>query len=235
MKYKSDHNYESFAGQESMWHPFDSKERYENNLKNDYARLKQFGWLENQNFTYKFNSYGFRCNEFNDDAGIVFLGCSHTVGVGLPLEQTFSQIISKQLNLQCINLAVPATSNDTAFRLACHWIPKMKPKIVVMMSPDPARFELITQDNKINFMPRPIPSKKYEGFYNDWVFNDDNMLLNQEKNKAGVEILSQKNSAKFIFIDALTTIDYVDYGRDLWHSGVQCNRYIANIILSKIS
>lgn len=235
MKFRFDHNYECFAGQEFTWHPFDSKERYEYNLKNDHTRLEKFGWLENQNFTYKFNSHGFRCDEFNDDDGIIFLGCSHTVGVGLPLEKTFSQIISKNLNLQCINLAVPATSNDTAFRLASYWIPKIKPKIVVMMSPDPARFELITEIGKINFMPTPVPAKKYEGFYNDWIVNNDNSLLNQEKNKFGVEILSQKNSSKFIFLDALTTIDYIDYGRDLWHSGLHCNRNIANLILSKIS
>ena len=235
MDYDFNHHYEQFANHEMQWHPFDSKERYMFNLENDYQRLKQFGWLDNHNFTYKFNSHGFRCNEFTDHPNIIFLGCSHTVGVGLPVDKTFAQLVSKKLNLQCINLAVAATSNDTAFRLARYWIPKMNPKIVVVMSPDPARFELITSKNKVNFMPKPTPEPQYTGFYNDWIMCDDNLKLNQEKNKLAIESIAHQNSAKFIFLDALSTIAYIDYGRDLWHCGVENNKVIADIILQKIS
>ena len=235
MSYCSDHHYEIFANQEMKWHPFDSEERYQFNLKNDYRRLEQFGWLDNHDFTYKFNSHGFRCNEFTDQDSIMFLGCSHTVGVGLPLEKTFSQIVSKKLNLQCANLAVPATSNDTAFRLSFNWIPKLKPKIVVLMSPDPARFELLLKNGKFNFMPIPEPQEKYKGFYYDWIMHNDNSGLNQEKNKLATENIANHYGCKFIFLDALSTIKYIDYGRDLWHCGVENNKVIADILLEKIN
>ena len=49
-------------------------------------------------FTYTFNSYGFRCDEFNEpsELPVVFLGCSITEGVGIRAESRWSrQLLSK--------------------------------------------------------------------------------------------------------------------------------------------
>lgn len=53
---------------------------------------------------YKLNSYGYRCNEFNDQE-VLILGCSHTEGHGLPIESTWPHILSKKMNKDYINLA----------------------------------------------------------------------------------------------------------------------------------
>lgn len=53
---------------------------------------------------YKLNSYGYRCNEFNNQE-ILTLGCSHTEGHGLPLDLTWPYLISQKMNKDYINLA----------------------------------------------------------------------------------------------------------------------------------
>jgi hypothetical protein len=53
---------------------------------------------------YNFNSYGYRCNEFNNQE-ILILGCSHTEGHGLPVELTWPYLLSKTMNQDYINLA----------------------------------------------------------------------------------------------------------------------------------
>jgi hypothetical protein len=53
---------------------------------------------------YDLNSYGYRCNEF-DDQEILILGCSQTEGHGLPLELTWPYLISKKMNKDYISLA----------------------------------------------------------------------------------------------------------------------------------
>ena len=78
----------------------DTEERYLENLKLKRPEMESNGWI-NQEITYKFNSFAFRCNEFTSDPSILFLGCSHTVGVGLPIEHTWPTIVANNLNLKC--------------------------------------------------------------------------------------------------------------------------------------
>ena len=53
---------------------------------------------------YKNNSYGYRCDEFNNQE-ILTLGCSQTEGHGLPVELTWPYLISQKINKDYINLA----------------------------------------------------------------------------------------------------------------------------------
>jgi hypothetical protein len=67
---------------------------------------------------YTFNSHGWRMNqEISDiapDNYLLFVGCSHTVGVGLPIEETFPWIISQKFNMDYINTAVSGISPQFA-------------------------------------------------------------------------------------------------------------------------
>ena len=45
----------------------------------------------------------------DQDNYILFIGCSHTMGVGLELEKTYPHILSEKLKMDYYNLAVPAT------------------------------------------------------------------------------------------------------------------------------
>ena len=123
--------YKKYASRSLNWLPMDSEELYLNNLKNpaQYELLKTHNWIDS-NFTYKFNANGFRCNEFTSDPTIMFIGCSHTIGIGLPEDNTWPSIVSKKLNMACANLGQGGGSADTAFRLCHGWIDQIKPKIV---------------------------------------------------------------------------------------------------------
>ena len=58
------------------------------------------------------------------------LGCSISFGTGLPYENTWPYLVSRKLNLSCWNLSQPASSLDTCYRLANHWVPILKPKYI---------------------------------------------------------------------------------------------------------
>lgn len=59
---------------------------------------------------YKLNSYGYRSNSFNGKAKLMTLGCSHSFGVGMLDEFTWSSILAKKLNLDFARLAMSGDS-----------------------------------------------------------------------------------------------------------------------------
>ena len=138
----------SLANQTVYWLPMDTEERYNENLKKNSEQLAKFNWI-GKSFTYEFNSLGFRCDEFNQDPSIVFLGPSSTLGTGLPLTMAYPHIVSEHLNLRCVNLGQRGGSADTAFRLLHGYIDKINPKIVVHMDQSGTRFEIL---NDITFL-----------------------------------------------------------------------------------
>lgn len=227
-------NFRSFSFysfKESQWLGTDSKTQYLDNLKNNYEGLQSNGWID-ASFTYKFNSHGFRCDEFTDDDSIMFLGCSHTLGVGLPLEATWAYQTAKALKLKCVNLGQGGCSSDTAYRLASYYIDRLKPKIVVIRPPDPARFEMF------NYSTRPIAHNPHSSMsvanYKEWFSCEYNHILNEEKNLGAIELLCNKIKSKFIIAKEVDNDPIKDAARDLMHSGVGNNKQFADNLLNII-
>ena len=105
---------------------------------------KKWVWKDRL-FCYQFNSLGYRMNkEVNKvdfDNYYAFFGCSHTVGIGLPLEETFAYRISESMNVDYINGAMGGASPDFVFYNFTNFIslaPK-KPTVVVINWPDTVR------------------------------------------------------------------------------------------------
>jgi hypothetical protein len=234
------HQYSEHKNKELAWLIIDYEITYENNLKNNKEQLEKYNWIDNQ-FTYKFNRHGFRSEEFTDDDSIMFFGCSNTVGIGLPVENTWAYQVAKKLDLKCFNLAIGATGPDTAFRLANHYIPQIKPKIVVYAEPHPTRFSLFSIDDVYQFSTHNIISlkhgetKKFESFYEHWVLNDENIKLNSLKHKLAIQALCQQHNIKFVFAESYSELYCgIDLARDLMHAGVKSNKIFAELILSRI-
>lgn len=232
MEYQVYHSpYTNLANKEIEWLPMDSEDRYQENLKFKSKVLERYGWL-NSKFTYKFNSHGFRCEEFTEDPSIVFLGCSMTVGVGLPIEATWPTLVSNELNLKCYNLGIGGASNDTAFRLALYWLEKIKPKMVVFCRTFPTRMEVFSATGAIANIADELP----EFYLNYWTRNIHNVDLLQKKNSLAIMKLSEEIDAKFVQI---SVTDFqplqVDLARDLAHPGVQTNIKVSELVLSKIN
>lgn len=107
------------------WCPTDSLENYK--FRNVYGNnLYQPG-----QFTYAFNSDGFRCDNFSLESNlpIVFMGCSCTEGIGLPLVNTWSyQLLQRIRNktgkqIPYWSLALGGSGIDT--QASClYWLSK---------------------------------------------------------------------------------------------------------------
>ena len=187
--------YSPYTLKETYWLGTDSNQRYLDNLKNNYEKLRSNYWID-RTIKYTFNSHGFRCDEFTSDDSIMFLGCSHTLGVGLPIEDTWAYQVAKNLNLKNVNLGQGGSSSDTAYRLASYYIEQLKPKIVVIRPPDPARFEMFDCYNKPT-----LHSPQYQESvtdYKDWFSCEHNHILNEEKNLLAIEYLCTRFNTKFV-------------------------------------
>lgn len=226
----NEHTNSVFANQEVSWIQTDSYENYQKNLIANYKELEKFGWID-KTFTYKFNKYGFRCDEFEtNSSSAMFIGCSHTFGVGLPVECTFPYLISSKLNFKNINLGVGGSANDTAFRLANFYIPRLKPSIVIFLSTEQTRFELFEENGQIEILN--VWNKDYlkQNFFRNWIGNSVNTDMNFIKNQLAIKQLCIENNIKYCHKE-FSFLQELDKARDLQHYGVQTHRFIAKKFL----
>lgn len=232
-------NWRVFANKTLEWYLTDSEEKYKENLIKNYDKLQELNWV-NSSFTYEFNSHGFRCKEFTDTDSILFLGCSVTCGIGLPLETIFPEIVSKKINLNCINLGVGGSSADTAFRLAQIYLPKLKPKIVVATLLFPERTELLTGSGVKHFFPMQLKKdwdRKYNiDYYEAWIECYENAFLNITKNVLALHKFCDNLGIKFINTKDLNLnlLYYKQKARDLVHHGVDFHQQLSELILAQL-
>ena len=221
------HINEQYKNQTLLWHRGDSEEMFRYN-KSD----KRIQWCLTEHINYKFNSYGFRSDEFTNTDNLVSLGCSFTLGTGIPYESTWSYIISKKLNLANFNLAIDSTSADCCFRMAYNWIQQLKPKIVLYQSPDPSRLEWFDGESR---KPHNMSasSHNHSNFYKEWIVDEKNLKFNHLKNLHAIQHLAESAGAKFVHLP-LSNIARLDYARDTGHYGPSTNRAVAENILRSL-
>ena len=127
-----------------------------------------------QSITYRFNSLGYRCPEFDapGEIRIISVGCSHTMGVGLPQEDVFHERFAKRLqehtgrSVVNWNLGVGGSSNDYITRTLFLAIPFLNPDLVLVNFTNLSRREYVSVENKFfYFFPNGCP-------YNDYVRRD---------------------------------------------------------------
>lgn len=98
-------------------------------------------------FDYKYNAQGFRSDwDFDptvDKPILLALGCSHTVGVGIPWDGAWCHQLGNNHYSDHIvwNAGLGGGSADTVARLAVNMIPIAKPKTVAILWPSLYRFE----------------------------------------------------------------------------------------------
>ena len=221
--------------------PTDTKESFEKLCQVPEYReyFRQQGWLEPGAITYKINSYGFRCDEFDDRDCMLALGCSFTIGIGLPVESIWPQIVGRQLGLVPYTMAWGGTSADTCFRLAEYWIPQLMPKAVFMLSPPPSRFELIRASGVPieNYMPQSesLSASEVDSFLKHWHTMDENSRLNQKKNKLAIQAMCAEHSIPCFMYDAFDHMaksrEEIGYARDRMHGGPGGHQRLAERML----
>jgi len=236
--YKPNYNsrYLPFANKSIDWLASDYEKLYQKNLKENYDLLKSNNWIDNP-FTYKFNSHGFRCDEFTNDPTIMFLGCSYTCGIGLPIDTVWPELISAQLNMRCANLAQGGGGPDTAFRMCHGWIDKINPKLVILLTPPHGRFEMANEKGFDLVNSQVTITAKEHLLYKLWLSFEDNIYFNKLKNIFAIEHLCQSRNIKFLNFESDTFINFFsnnDYARDLEHLGKKTHNLFAEHVLTKI-
>jgi hypothetical protein len=226
-----------YANRSLKWLSTDTEELYKKNLLENFQKLKQNGWVENE-FDYTFNSDGFRCNNFSNTNNLMVLGDSSSQGIGIPLENMWAELVTQKLKINCANLSQSGGSLDTAFRLCLGWIDKIKPKIVILCCPSPARIEYLNGPDIRSLGYWTTQKNDFlSQYYKTFVLDENNIALNAKKNILAIEQLCSHHQSKFIFThhEDIYKCDFNSLARDLQHSGVNANKIFAEKILEIIS
>ena len=232
-----------FVGKTVTWCPADAEDTFERNMADpkQRARLEKFGWTRD-NVSYTFNRDGFRADEFTggEHDSIVFLGCSLTMGIGMTLEDTWAYNVASTLGLRRYNLGVGGGGSDMCFRLAHHWIPRLRPKYVVMMTPHAGRMEVLLDDENRLYLPN-MSSIYGHQFYMDWLSHPANADMNRLKSVMGIQMICNSIGVPLIEIPVEDCITIPGkeacntWARDLMHPGKEWNRNMTDLFLERFN
>jgi hypothetical protein len=180
------HNYSSEAGQTRYWDTSDSESAYLKNIQcpEKKQQLQNLGYL-NVEIEYKFNQDGFRTHELDQSFDIVCFGCSFTMGTGVHAKDSWPEQLQLLTGLQIANLGHAGSSNDTAFRLAAHYLPLLTPKYAIWLQTDMHRIELLEDDrsSSLNIIAGDTANPcANDYFIKTWHSSSSNQLLNLQKN-----------------------------------------------------
>jgi hypothetical protein len=227
--------------------PSDSEERYQENKTDpeQRRRLVENGWLDEQgndknSFRYRLNAEGFRCDNFTNEPGIVFFGCSHTYGIGVSTSDSWPQRVANHFGLQCWNLAHPGQSLSLQALYAATFLTediKNIKAIVVMETPDRFEYPFRSPDNRFGFWPllsytetrykpSPLLGELYDGYPIKALFDGikDQYIIRNVALDLGVPYVYRNVDQ----ICAHLPHKYLDLGRDLLHMGPRTQYYIAD-------
>ena len=248
--YTPAHEQQPYADKTLQWFQCDSEDEYHENLKHNHEMLVKHHWAGDTvppSISYTFNAHGFRSREINvNDSGIAVFGCSFTTGVGLPLDKTYHYYVGQELNLPVDNFGVAGASNGVLFRLAQHWLPALKPKIVILQTTFADRFEVVGDDNhSIVITPHAVHlwnREEYRSFYQSWSLNEINGITDKQKTELAIRYLCHTLGIPIFVIDVddFACDPNQQFGplqyraRDLMHPGIPTNQHIGLQLVKKI-
>jgi hypothetical protein len=212
--------------------------------------------------TYRFNSLGYRCPEFEVEADlrIVAVGCSYVVGAGLPQPAIFHELFAERLRRESAkkvvlwNLARDGASNDYISRLLYLAIPRLDPHLVLVNFTHGARREYVSvQGNWISYTPMFTPADEVTlGIYGHFAALSSPLddQLNLFKNYKAVELLlagrpwlfSHAMPQEFEPVAAYMNLSRyagplptADKARDGRHPGPESHRRLAELYWAKFN
>jgi len=229
------HNYSRVAGRTLHWDTSDNQPGYLKNIQNPeaYQRLLDLGFL-NAQIDYQYNSHGFRTEEFDHQFDAACFGCSFTMGTGVHNQDTWPEQLSAITGLATANLGHAGSSNDTAVRLALHYLPLLRPRYAVWLQTDIHRIELL--DDTVPLSLNVIASDTTNPCANDyfiktWFTSATNQQLNLQKNTLAFKYLCQSLGIEPIILDRnqINTRPF-PFGdaRDLIHPGADTYTTLAH-------
>ena len=140
---------EDKANKTLKWVPSDTLENFKKKLAKDPNDPNMQYYLKNP-IEYKMNNMGFRTPvDFVDGVeGNLFLGCSHTMGIGHHLENIWAWKLNEYIGGNFLNAGVGGSGIGTAFRLLYGLKGMIRPKNVFLFTPHGYRYEYFNPDLK---------------------------------------------------------------------------------------
>lgn len=248
-----EHAGKHYINRELEWFPTDTQENYEKLIQDPDRRayFAEQGWDKPRAITYQFNSHGFRADEFDGGPYMVALGCSYTIGIGLPNLVTWPRQTATALGLKCANLGWGGYSADSCYRLAEYWIPELQPKYVCMLVPPSHRVEVLLDAGDPLMMPHQslfevfMPQSKSrlfdpnDHYLKHWFLNDENAMVNQRKNIRAIYQLCAEFNIPCTIYSASQHMNWsreeIGYARDCLHGGPRIHNILAEKFINAYS
>jgi hypothetical protein len=229
---------------EKLWFHGDNEEK----VKQNKTSFEQFSRV-----SYKFNSLGYRCSEFTEQASfrIVSIGCSYVFGLGIAqndiFHEKFTQKLRKKLTSSVVNwnLGIVGASNDYIARMLHIAIPILDPHLVLINFTRFSRREYFSPlGTSLNYIPSYIPKDPvHKIIYSSFLdlsseYDDQANFFRNYKSVAALlkdktwlfSILSSNDIPKvYHFIDKTKYIDdfkLIDKARDNSHPGPDSNKIL---------
>ena len=194
--------------------------------------------------TYEETLYGFRSSSteiFNDKLStIACFGCSNTVGVGLPWEETWPYLLKQKLNSKynVKNYGQGGGSCDLISRLVYNYLLTNKPKIICCLLPSINRSEIFLYNKLVLDL---ISLKKNVAFLKSmcslngiplYILTVDTTILIYSQTRPFV--IDKKTSAEVLKTLTSSLNEKSERARDGLHYGTKIQDYFASYFSDKI-
>jgi len=185
--------------------PTDSKEYWDRHIISELDK-PSIQYYELNPIEYKLNNAGFRTpDDFNSyDEGDVYLGCSHTFGIGHHLENVWSYKLSKILGRKFWNLGIGGTGTDTHFRLLFAFYKELKIKNIFHYAPLYPRYEFI-ENGRPHWYIIANYNKNWESKFGNLMkeslLTNEQVELNWHKNTSAIRGLASEIGANYYVIE----------------------------------
>ena len=246
--------------------PLPAGTRYAQWLSSDNERnykLRGNAAFSPESVSYAFNSYGYRSDEFDIERcppAIMFVGCSNTLGVGIPIDALWTTIVTRyfeerwKTRVLQYNLAWGGTGTDHVAMMIHQCIDLLKPAAVFVLWSYIHRMTWFADVNQLfHFLPkiRPaFPPKEHNAFlrlsteahaFFNYVrnYNFVHDRLSQRKIPffcGSLEQFSTDTLAHYVSTDCFVgRWNRLDVARDNLHSGVKSHADFAARIIAVAS
>ena len=223
------------------WFPCDTEDGFNANLEKYSDSIHLQKYLENP-IKYELNNYGFRTHDdFTlEGSGNVFLGCSHTFGVGHYLEDTWSHRLSKKIGGKFYNISEPSSGAMTQYRYLKYFSNKIKFKNVFHFLPRECweRFEYPFNNESPMMMDLSFDSwegKRFINWINDVIMTETFFNFNVMLHIDSIKNICKENGANYYLITDSYYSDVDPYhktlipARDMEHYYVEEQHKIADL------